>query len=137
MPMEQTIDALLEAPYRIIDILPERVNANSPGNYFAVERYYRTEPQRSAVAQKKINLVLKLNCYLGISLDEETEMNPAPERIAEAIRTRYVCIRTRDSLIVSDPDDTYLTVYNPDEALLLLLRTLAASEGLYLWRRTE
>ena len=59
--MEQTIDALLEAPYRIIDILPERVNANSPGNYFAVERYYRTEPQRSAVAQKKINLVLKLN----------------------------------------------------------------------------
>ena len=27
--------------------------------------------------------------------------------------------------------------YNPDEALLQLVRTLAASEGLYVWKGTE
>ena len=132
--MEQTIDALLEAPYRIIDILPERVNANSPGNYFAVERYYRTEPQRSAVAQKKINLVLKLNCYTAVSLEDEDAVNPPPSAIARAMRERHTCIRVGDALIVSEPDDTCLTLYNAPDRLLALAAQLAAAEGMFLWQ---
>ena len=38
--MEKTIDELLQAPYWIVDILPEQVPADGPGQYFAVERYY-------------------------------------------------------------------------------------------------
>ena len=37
-------------------------------------------------------------------------------------------------MILSEPDDTHLTLFNPDEALLELMMTLAAGEGLYVWQ---
>ena len=126
------IEELLEMPYHIIDILPEQVKADSPGQYFAVERYWLEPSRLSTVKRKHADLVLKLNCYRAVSLDEETETNPEPERIAEAIMTRYVCIRIGDTLITSASDDLYLTVYNADEALLKPLETLCRGEGLYL-----
>ena len=128
------IEELLEMPYHIIDILPEQVKADSPGQYFALERYWLSEPRISGIKRRHADLVLKLNCYRAVSLDEETETNPEPERIAEAIMTRYVCIRIGDTLITSAPDDLYLTVYNADEALLKPLETLCRGEGLYLWQ---
>ena len=128
------IEELLEMPYHIIDILPEQVKADSPGQYFALERYWLSEPRISGIKRRHADLVLKLNCYRAVSLDEEAEPNPAPERIAEAIMARYVCIRIGDALITSAPDDLYLTVYNADEALLKLLETLCIGEGLYLWQ---
>lgn len=130
----RTIEDLLETPYHIIDILPERVKENAPGQYFAIERYWLTEPQRTEIKRRHADLILKLNCYCAVSPDDEAETNPAPERIAETILQRYVCIRTGDALITSAPDETYLTVYNADEALLKLLETLCRSEGLYLWQ---
>lgn len=128
------IEELLEMPYHIIDILPEQVKADSPGQYFALERYWLSEPRISGIKRRHADLVLKLNCYCAVSLDEEAEPNPAPERIAEAILTRCVCIRIDNALITSAPDDLYLTVYNADEALLKLLETLCIGEGLYLWQ---
>ena len=128
----RSIEELLETPYHIIDILPEQVKADGPGQYFAVERYWLEPSRLSTVKRKHADLVLKLNCYRAVSLDEETETNPEPERIAEAIMTRYVCIRIGDTLITSAPDDLYLTVYNADEALLKPLETLCRGEGLYL-----
>ena len=125
---------LLEKPYWIVDIMPHQVPKNSAGQYFAVEHYYRTEPRSAAVRQKYVDLILKLNCYLDLSLDEKPEINPDPDRIAEAIRERYVSIRIGNALIVSDPDDTYLTVYNPDETLLALIGRTAAGEGLFVWQ---
>ena len=37
--MHKTIDELLQLPYWNIDILPEQVPKDSPGQYFAVEKY--------------------------------------------------------------------------------------------------
>ena len=128
------IEELLEMPYHIIDILPEQVKADSPGQYFALERYWLSEPRISGIKRRHADLVLKLNCYRAVSLDEETETNPEPERIAESILTRCVCIRIDNALITSAPDELYLTVYNADEALLKLLETLCIGEGLYLWQ---
>ena len=130
----RSIEELLETPYHIIDILPEQVKADSPGQYFAVERYWLEPSRLSTVKRKHADLVLKLNCYRAVSLDEETETNPEPERIAESILTRCVCIRIDNALITSAPDELYLTVYNADEALLKLLETLCIGEGLYLWQ---
>ena len=132
--MKRTIDELLEMPYWIVDILPKQVPADSPGQYFAVEEYYLTEPRLSAVKQKHIDLLLKLNCYRSVVMDEETEPNPPPEKIAEAMRVRYVTFMTEEALIVSQPDETWLTVFHPDDALLELIRTLAKGEGLYVWQ---
>ncbi len=128
-----TIEELLQTPYWIIDILPSQVPAGSPGQYFAVEKYF-LEEHLSAIKQKHLNLILKLNCYRDISIDEETEVNPSPARIAGEMMERYLYFMVGDAMILSEPDDTHLTVFHPDEALLELIRTLAAGEGLYVWQ---
>ena len=132
--MKRSIDELLLTPYWIIDILPEQVPKDSPGQYFAVEKYYLAGDRLAEIKQKHINVILKLNCFRDISLDEETSLNPPPERIAEEMRRRYLCIMTGGSMIISEPDDTYMTLYNPDKKLLELVRTLASGEGLFVWK---
>lgn len=129
----KSIEELLETPYWIADILPEQVKANSPGQYFTVERHWM-KTRGTEIKRRHADLVLKLCCYYDVSLDEEAEINPSPERIEETILSRYVCILLGDSLVVSDPDDTNLTIYNPDGRLLSLLDQLCAGEGLFLWQ---
>ena len=131
--MSKTIEELLNTPYWIIDILPKQVPAGSPGQYFAIEKYLR-ETQLSDIKKKHVNLILKLNCYRDISLDEDKEVNISPEHIADAIYKRYVNIMVDDAMIVSEPEDTYLTIYNPDEDLLTLIRELASGEGMFVWK---
>lgn len=100
------IDELLQKPCWIIDILPEQVPKDSPGQFFAVEKYFLGKERMSEIKQKHINLVLKLNCYRRVSIDEKKEGNPAPERIAEEMRTRYLYIMLDDAMILSEPDET-------------------------------
>ena len=124
------IDELLNKPYWIIDIFPARIPKDSPGQYFAVEAYFLKE-RMAAIKQKHIDLILKLNCYFDVSLEEETK--PAPARIAEVMNKRHVCIVMENAVVLSEPDETFLTLFNPDERLLGLVREIAASEGLYVW----
>ena len=131
--MSKTIEELLNAPYWIIDVLPKQVPAGSAGQYFAIEKYLR-ETQLSDIKKKQVNMILKLNCYRDIYLDEDKEVNISPEQIAEAIHKRYVNIMVDDAMIVSEPEDTYLTIYNPDEDLLTLVRELASGEGMFVWK---
>ena len=135
--MKPSIEELLRTPYWIIDILPEQVPPDSPGQYFTIEKYYLRESRLSEIKQKHINVILKLNCYRDISLDEDGELNPAPEIIAETMRERYVFIMTGDAMILSEPDDTHMTLFNPDSRLLELIKSLAASEGLFVWKTPE
>lgn len=132
--MKKTIDELLQTPYWIIDILPERVPKNSPGQYFAVEKYFLEEERIQVIKQKHINVILKLNCYRDISLDDETPVNPPPEQIDEEMRRRYLYVRVDDSMILSEPDDTHMTLFSPDAKLLKLVKAIAAGEGLFVWK---
>ena len=132
-----SVDELLQTPYWIIDILPEQVPADSAGQYFKIERYMMQGSQRAAVKQKHINLILKANCYMDLSLDEGQSFNPAPARIAEKLGTERTLVMLDRAMLVSEPDDTHLTVFNPDESLLSLLRALVAGEGLYLWKPAQ
>ena len=131
--MSKTIEELLNAPYWIIDILPKQVPASNAGQYFAIEQYLR-DTQLSDIKKKHVNLILKLNCYRDISLDEDKEINISPEKIADAIYKRYVNIMVDDAMIVSEPEDTYLTIYNPDEDLITLMKELASGEGMFVWK---
>lgn len=135
--MKKTIEELLETPCWIIDILPKQVPSGNAGQYFVVEEYFRAEPQRTNIKKKHVNVVLKLNCYEDVFLDEEEIPNPSPEAIARAMCEKHTIIRIGESLIVSEPDDTYLSLYNPDEQLLNLVKPLAASEGLFVWLPPE
>ena len=132
--MKKTIEELLQCPYWIIDILPSQVPPDSPGQYFAVEKYFLQGDQIEAIKQKHINLILKLNCYRDISIDDETVINPLPKRIAAEMKTRYLYIMTGESMILSEPDDTHMTVFDPDPQLLELIRQIASGEGLFVWK---
>lgn len=129
-----TIEELLDKPYWIIDILPKQVPKESPGQFFAVESYFLRKKRLSAIKERHTGLVLRLNCYMDISIGEEGEVNPAPAKLAAAMRTQHLSIRIGDALLLSEKDDTYMTLYNPDEELLERVRTLAQSEGLYVWK---
>lgn len=126
------MEKLLHSPYWIIDILPGQVPKDSPGQYFAIEKYLRHD-QMSVIRQKHLNVILKLNCYRQISLDEETIGNPPPERIAEEMRKRCLYIMIDDAMILSEPDDTHMTLFDPDENLLDLIKAIASGEGLFVW----
>ena len=124
------IEELLNQPYWIIDILPYQVPKDSPGQYFAVDSYIRKR-QLPEIKDRHINLILKLNCYMDITVEEE--LNPAPQKTAEIMKNRYVYIMAGDGMILSEPDDTHMTLFGPDEKLLKLVKLLAAGEGLYVW----
>lgn len=132
--MKRTIDEMFQTPCWIIDILPEQVPENSPGQFFAVEKYYLKKKRLTEIKQKHINVILKLNCYRDISLDEDTALNPPPEKVAEEMLSRYLCILVDDSMLVSEPDETHMTVFDPDEKLIELIKTLASGEGLFVWK---
>ena len=129
-----TIEKLLEKPYWIIDILPKQVPKDSPGQYFAVEDFFLKE-ELSEIKKKHINVVLKLNCYMDITIDDD--MNPAPKQIRDTMLDRYVYIMLGDTMILSEPDETHLTVFNPNEGLLDLIKEISYSEGLFVWKGIE
>lgn len=132
-----TEEELFETPYRIIDILPRQVEADAPGQYFAIEQYYLEPSRQARIKRKHLDLILKLNCYFSISLDGAETENPPPKRIEEAVMTRRACIRIGDAMIVSEPDELYLTLYHPDDKLLESVQTLSAGEGLFVWQPPE
>ena len=84
--MKKTIEELLQCPYWIIDILPSQVPKDSPGQYFAVEKYFLQGDRIEEIKQKHINLILKLNCYRDISIGDEAVINPLPKHIADEMK---------------------------------------------------
>ena len=129
-----TIEELLEKPYWIIDILTKQVPKDSPGQYFAVEDFFLKE-ELSEIKKKHINVVLKLNCYMDITIDDD--MNPSPEQIRDTMLGRDVYIMMGESMILSETDDTHLTLFTPDEGVLDMINVIASSEGLFVWKGNE
>ena len=134
--VKKTVEELLQCPYWIVDILPSQVPKDSPGQFFSVEEYFLQGDRIEEIKQKHIDLVLKLNCYRDISISDETVVNPLPKHIADEMKKRYLYIMVGESMILSEPDDTHLTVFNPDSQLLDLIRQIASSEGLFVWKPT-
>ncbi len=130
----KSIDELLQSEYWIIDILPKQVPKDSDGQFFTVERYLLQKKQIEKIKDRHIGLILKLNCYRDIFLDDENDMNPDPERLEKELKKRYHYVFVDDAMILSEPDDTHMTLFNADEKLLELVRMLCQGEGLYLWR---
>ena len=141
---DELMGALLEGPYWIVDILPEQVSAEAAGQYFAVERYFLRPERIVPLRRKYAEILLRLNCYCGMAVSFDScatwETNPDPETFAahvaalsgnEFLRAVFA---EQNAMIDYDHNDTYLTVYDPDRALLDKIRALAAAEGLFVWR---
>ena len=142
MDTEYSIEDLLEKPYWLIDVLPTRVPADSPGRYFEIEKTFLS--QIGAICGKFAAVLTKLNCYqdLQVSRDGEEWLIDAPdyvmaEQLEDSIATHspvYILVKPSGALITFSGDDHYMTLYNPDGELLDLVSRLAASEGLFVWQ---
>ncbi len=130
--MNNKADELLQKPYWVIDILPEQVPKESKGQFFEIERFFLESSRLTSIKQKHVNVLLKLNCYYQLSIDGE--VNPSPERIVEDVMERSVQIRADEAMILSEPDELHMTVYNPDEKLMKLITAISSGEGLFVWK---
>lgn len=128
--MNEKIEELLNKEYWIIDILPKQVKKDSDGQYFSVIEYYLKNIKE--IKRKHINLILKLNCYYDICIEDK--VNPEIEDIVNTINNKYVFIMINDSMILSEADDTHMTLFNPDNELLEMVKYIANSEGLFVWK---
>ena len=138
---------LLEGPYWITDILPEQVPADAAGQYFAVERYFLQPERIIPLRRKYAEILLRLNCYYDMAVSFDScmtwEANPDPEAFAERVaglsgnEFLRAVFAEKNAMIDYDHNDTYLTAYDPDAALLDKLKALAAAEGLFVWSPTE
>lgn len=134
----KTIEEYLEKPCWVIDILPRQVPSDSKGQYFAMERYWMKEPQYGQICQRFCRLLFGLNCYHNLLVyraDNDTwTSNPQPEELGKWLMdgiNLWVVMEQEDAMITYFKDDLYLSLYNPSEPLLQLVRQLAASEGLF------
>ncbi len=140
---DDMMGALLEGPYWIVDILPEQVSAHAAGQYFAVERYFLQRSRIVPLRRRYAELLLRLNCYVDMAVSFDScaswETNPDPEAFADRVAGLSgndflrVMFAEQNAMIDYDHNDTYLTVYDPNAALLEKLKALAAAEGLFLW----
>ena len=133
------IELLLEKPFWVVDPLPYQVPAEGEGQFFAVEKFFLESPMRCLLLQKHARILLKINCYYDIWVAEgENERwirNPDPAsvyRLATEERRFLNILLGEDVLIVLSDFD--MTVYNPDSRILDLIKTLAGSEGLFVWQ---
>ena len=136
-----TIETLLEKPYWLIDVLPKQVPAGSAGQYSKAERYFLS--WLDEISWKFAQVIIRLNCYydLRVSIDGETWiLNESPEVLVRRFEDSAashsplsVLVGSGDALITFSGDDHYITLYNPDEELLELVRQCAQAEGLFVW----
>ncbi len=141
---DSLIGELLETPCWIIDILPERVPSDAKGQYFAVERYYRQPERMASLYREFAELLIRLNCYydMAVSFDScgHWELNPDPEIFVDQVinirRNDFlrVVFEEQGAMIDMDPGDTYLTLFDPEEKLLDLVKELARAAGLFVWK---
>ena len=141
MIRQDAIDSLLSNPYWLIDVLPKQVPAGSAGQYFEVERYFLS--WLDEISWKFARILIRLNCYydLQMSTDGETWiLNESPEDLARRFEESAashsplsILIGSDDALVTFSGDDHYMTIYNPDEELLELVRQCAQAEGLFVW----
>ena len=136
------IEALLNNPYWVIDILPVQVPEDSAGQYFAIEQYYLQQPGITDIHRRFTEILLKLNCYSDFLVcfpeQEQQILNPEPERLVSWINTEQkdLCslLVGEEVLITLNHDDTYMTVYNPSDVLTNRIRSLAMAHGLFFWQ---
>lgn len=145
--MQYETDTLFDAPYWLLDIVPSQIPQSRAADYAAREKDYRQPKKLEALYSLFAELLAVVSKRYAAVLtvfpeDKQTE-TPSGRQIAEAIRTHsrrgavQLLLPKERSLLVLDAEDLYMTVYQPQPALLSLLRTEAEKRNLFLWRHPD
>ena len=143
----EIIDRLLGKSCYIIDYLPVPVPKDSKGQFFEVEEYLLNHFEHYGLRDRFIGIVLKLMCYYHTSvfINGEWKEQPSPDVVVELIKeivqkssdSLNIRFSEKDALLVMDGDCLNMTVYNPDEEMCILLKDIAASEGVFFRKGRE
>lgn len=134
----------LEREYFVLDLLPEQVPADSRGQYFQIEEYWRLSGEKEKLLERIFRILLKLNCYYDFDVlwQDRPVRNPKPNELMRYLMNLLAPRQEPLRIFLDDDkamvhliaDDLYLTVFCPDEKLQRILTELARSEGLYFWQ---
>lgn len=143
--LEALVEELLEAPYFVADILPERVSKDAEGQYFAVEKYFRAPERLAEIYRRHAEVMLRFNCYHSMlatfDWGKTWERDPEPEEFARRVTElagggagfmRAVFPEPK-IMIELDAGDTYTSVCCPGGEAPETLRALVSSAGLFMW----
>ena len=140
----EKVERLLEAPYWVIDLLPQQVPQDGGGQFFFFFFYYLDSPQHERLYRQFADVLLKLNCYYDLMVNhapsDKWVKNPLPEKLSQlltqSLRHGHLCILVdgEDALITASSGNSYLTLYNPSQGLLQLVGQLTSAAGLFLWQ---
>lgn len=143
MDLFHQIDRCLGKPFWVVDILPRRVERDGPGQYFAVEDWWRRPEQLTELYRRFAGLLLKLNCYCDfqVSFHEGWVKNPPPETLTAWVMEctqgekdyMNILLERGEAMVIVNGDDLYLSLYGPSPELLDLVEQLAGAAGLFLW----
>ena len=138
------IDALMEQPYWIVDILPKQVPPDRSKSYAAAEKWFLNDKNRRKIRTVQAEVLIRLNCYYdlkAVRLEEETDDCLTSEQLERVITegegVLQIAAESAETLITLDHGDTYFTVYSTSEELLALLRKLAEGSGLFVWKPAD
>ena len=139
-------ERLAEGPYLVIDFLPERVPAESPGCFFAVEEYFLGDAEEvGRFAKSASRIALKLACYFGAEAfgptREEWSSDLAPSDLAKLVESAAkngcgdarILFPEAECMLVVEGGSLNMTAYGSDERFRMLVGRLAQSEGLFCW----
>ena len=142
-------EALLEKPYRIIDILPAQTPEKFAAAYSALEKYCFRDPGADMPYTRFLNLIVKLGCYCDIAAcrtgEENWSSSPEPKYLSKAFselaETRrgglHFIIDGGKLLMTLDAGDLYMTVYGSYPRMMRRIKQLARSEGLFVWKNRK
>ena len=137
MDKTDCIENLLSKPYWLIDVLPKQVPAGSAGQYFKAERDFLS--WLDEISWKFARILIRLNCYYDLQMSTDGESGSPGDlarRFEESAASHTplsILIGSDEALVTFSGDDHYMTIYNPDEDLLELVRQCAGAEGLFVW----
>ena len=129
----EKIEKLLETECWIIDVLPRRVSKARAKQYSDLEKVFLHSEE---LVKKHYNIILKLNCYYKLKIvaySGEDLGDADPEKLLKYIGHKPVYLLLANSLLSLDPDDMHMTLYNPTNAILALMKKIASSEGMFVW----
>lgn len=145
--MHYKTDALFDALYWLINIVPSQVPESRAEEYFALEREYRqTEKLAQLYALFAGLLTLVSERYDAVLLtfpQNQTTEKPSERQITDAVQTHkrrgavQLFLPKEETLFTLDAEDLHMTVYLPKKELLTFLKEEAAKRNLYLWRHTD
>lgn len=139
------VDRLLETSCYIIDFLPGQVPKDYGDQFFEVEDFILSQPDRYGLKYRFTRIILKAMCYYPVAVHwGEWIEQPTPAQVVEIIDTIIdkhsgdlnMLFTSKDALLQFSWDSLNMSVYNPDEEMCSLFEQIVFSEGLF-WRKAE